>query len=311
MSEDNLIDGSAIDVSVTLKANGLRFSAIDVGSGPVVLFLHGFPDTPHTFKHQISALVDAGYRCIAPVMRGYEPSSQVVNGDYSVDTLASDVVGWLDHLGLEKVHLVGHDWGAAVSYATASKYPQRFYSLSTLAVPHAPTLQRNLLRLPIQLLNSSYMIFFQLRGLADWVVKRNNFAFLRFLWRVWSPDWPGVDKVFPQVQKTFAKPGVVKASLGYYRSLFSRKHRQTASSSYAPIQVPTLAMTGINDGCMDTRVYKGMEQSDCFTAGIRVEPVVDAGHFLQLEQPQAISELLINWINKHQPEQQINDKVSA
>ncbi len=306
----NVSDNSN-QITTQLKANGLRFSAIDVGSGPVVLFLHGFPDTPHSFKYQINALVDAGYRCIAPLMRGYEPSSQVVSGDYTVDSLASDVVGWLDDLGEEKVHLVGHDWGAVVSYAAACKYPQRFYSLSTLAIPHAATLKQNLLRFPVQFLNSFYMVFFQLRGLSDWVVRRNNFSFLRFLWCHWSPNLQGIDAEFPLVQQVFAKPGVVKASLGYYRSLFSRAHRQTQASSYSSIDVPTLAMTGINDRCMDTRVYKDMEQSDCFTAGIRVEPIVDAGHFLQLEQPQVVNELLLRWVNKHQPERQINDKASA
>jgi pimeloyl-ACP methyl ester carboxylesterase len=294
-----------------LKANGLSFSAIDRGEGPVVLLLHGFPDTHHTWQYQIEALVAAGYRCIAPVMRGYESSSQVSDGNYTIDSIASDVAGWLDHLGVDKAHLVGHDWGAVMSYAAACKYPDRFYSLTTLAIPHMVTYSKALSRLPIQYLNSSYMLFFQLRGLADWVVRRSDFSFLKFLWRRWSPGWHWPESVFDDVRHTFSQPGVVKASLGYYRSMFSRKHKQTSASSSGVIKVPTMAMTGVKDGCMDTRVFKGMEQSSRFTSEIRVESVQNAGHFLQLEQPEHINKLLISWLNKHQPEQQVDEMISA
>lgn len=294
-----------------LKANGLSFSAIDRGEGPVVLLLHGFPDTHHTWQYQIEALVAAGYRCIAPVMRGYEPSSQRGDGNYTIDSIASDVAGWLDHLGVEKAHLVGHDWGAVMSYAAACKYPDRFYSLTTLAIPHMVTYQDALKRLPIQYLNSSYMLFFQLRGLADWVVRRNDFGFLKFLWRRWSPGWEWPEPVFDDVRQAFSQPGVVKASLGYYRSLLSRAHRQTSGSSAGVIHIPTLAMTGVKDGCMDTRCFEGMEQSSQFTSGVRIESIQNAGHFLQLEQPEVVNELLLSWLNKHQPEQQINEMVTA
>ncbi|MEL6983680.1 MAG: alpha/beta fold hydrolase, partial [Actinomycetota bacterium] len=105
----------------TLHASGLEFSATEWGdpSGPAVLCLHGFPDSPATFHHQITPLTDAGYRVITPTLRGYEPSSQPTDGDHTLATLATDVIGWLDDLGVEHAHLVGHDWGAAIVTLTA------------------------------------------------------------------------------------------------------------------------------------------------------------------------------------------------
>ena len=123
-------------------ANGqLSFSALtagfDVNAGrPLVLCLHGFPDNADTYRFQMPALAAAGYRVVAPMLRGYEPSSQPADGDYSLSSLAQDVIAWLDDLGEDRVYLVGHDWGAAISYVAAALAPERFLSIATIAVPH-------------------------------------------------------------------------------------------------------------------------------------------------------------------------------
>ena len=121
---------------LTLKANGLEFHAFERGSGPIVLCLHGFPDHARSYRHQLGPIADAGYRAIAPTLRGYEPRSQPKDGAYQMSCLAEDVVGWIDDLGEDKVHLVGHDWGAVVGYAAAALAPERFHSLTTIAIPH-------------------------------------------------------------------------------------------------------------------------------------------------------------------------------
>jgi pimeloyl-ACP methyl ester carboxylesterase len=170
--------------TITLRANGLCFSAQSQGDGPLVLCLHGFPDNCGSFRRQLPALADAGFRAVAPALRGYERSSQPSDGDYHIVRMAEDVVGWIDDLDQERVHLVGHDWGAVIGYAVAALAPERLFSLTTLAMPHPVRLQREVIRkLPGQLWNSWYMLFFQLRGIADLVVEARDWAFIEKLWR--------------------------------------------------------------------------------------------------------------------------------
>ena len=94
---------------IILRANDLAFSALTHGQGPIVLCLHGFPDHRRSYRLQMPALAEAGFRAVSPTLRGYEPCSQPSDGDYHVIRMAEDVVGWIDDLGAERVHLVGHD----------------------------------------------------------------------------------------------------------------------------------------------------------------------------------------------------------
>jgi pimeloyl-ACP methyl ester carboxylesterase len=281
---------------LTLRASGLSFSALAAGSGPVVLCLHGFPDHKGSFRFQLPALAAAGYRAVAPALRGYEPSSQPDDGDYHVVRMAEDVVGWIDALGERSVHLVGHDWGAVIGYAAAALAPDRLRSLVTLAIPHPVRMQREgLRRLPSQLRKSWYMFFFQLRGLADFAVEARAWAFIEKLWRDWSPGWALPDEELRAVKRTLAQPGVKRAALAYYRAAFalwSEGSKQTTRLLDAPIPVPTLALTGELDGCMDTRLHDiAMHERD-FPAGLQVVRVEKAGHLLHQEKPDEVNAIL-------------------
>ena len=120
-----------------LRSKGLRFTAAECGEGPLVLCLHGFPDHRSSWRHQLPALAESGFHVIAPNLRGYEQSSQPTDGRYYLTDLAEDVVAWVDDLGAARVHLVGHDWGAAIAMASANLMPDRIASLTTRAVPPA------------------------------------------------------------------------------------------------------------------------------------------------------------------------------
>ncbi|MCV6613978.1 MAG: alpha/beta hydrolase, partial [Cellvibrionaceae bacterium] len=200
-----------------LDCGDRQFTILEKGQGPLVLLLHGFPDIHHSWRAQINALAEAGYHCVAPLMRGYEPSSQT--GPYFIAAIASDINAWLKALGQEKAHLIGHDWGAVVSYAYAALYPNRLYSLTTLAIPHMPEFSRGMKEISEQRWNSAYMAFFQLRGIAEWRIKRNNFAYLDKLWRRWSPGWNYKPSQIDKVKQQLAQPGVLTAALSYYRAL--------------------------------------------------------------------------------------------
>ena len=284
--------------ALTLHANGLSFSAFARGEGPVALCLHGFPDNARSFRHQLPVLADAGFRAVAPTLRGYEPSSQPDDGDYHIVRMAEDVVGWIDDLGEERVHLVGHDWGAVIGYAAAALAPARLHTLTTLAIPHPGRLQPAIRKVPSQLRNSWYMMFFQLRGLADHVVERGDWALIEKLWRDWSPGWSPPPEELAAVKRTLGQPGVKKAALAYYRAMFSRGDaaKETTRLLDSKIQVPTLALTGALDGCMDSCLHDlALHESD-FPKGLRVERVEGAGHFLHQEKPETVNPLLLEWL---------------
>ncbi len=286
----------------TLHANGLAFSALEQGEGPeVVLCLHGFPDHARSFREQLPVLAGAGYRVIVPTLRGYEPSSQPRGGGYHLLQLAEDVLEWMDSLGVRKAHLVGHDWGALMGYAVTALAPERFHSLVTLAVPHPRDTADALLLHPTQLRNSWYTFFFQLRVVSDVALRWNDFQFIEKLWRDWSPGWAWPAEEMAALKQTFHRPGVARAALGYYRDFFrfwSPTNWRTHKLLATPVGVPTLALTGARDGCIDTRLFEKMKPTT-FARGLRVERLAGVGHFLHQEKPEEVNRLLLEWLGQH------------
>lgn len=286
-----------------LLANGLEFSALRAGSptGELVVFLHGFPDTPATFRHQISAIADDGFDVIAPWLRGYQPSSQPADGDYELMTLASDVIGWLDHLEIERAHLIGHDWGAAISHTVAAHHPDRLLTAAALAVPPLARIPKALRKVPRQLQRSWYMTWFQAIGLADRSVQADDWRLMRRLWTSWSPDYPLSDDEWEQLRAAYGQPGVLQAMLAYYRQNATPPIllglRKTSAMTFRPVKVPMLVLHGTNDGCMDRRLFIECVVDADYPAGVKRIEVANAGHFLQLEQPEAVTAHLRTHLN--------------
>lgn len=288
---------------VTLTHKDLSFSALVCGSGTPVFFLHGFPDNLHTFDAQLPALAAAGFTAIAPSMRGYEPSSQPEDGDYSVEALAGDLIAWADELGATQFHLVGHDWGAAVSYIAGALEPERILSITTMAVPHAANFGRALRKAPSQALKSWYMNFFQLPGIAEYATQRDDWSLIRKLWRDWSPGYELSNSEWYELRDTFDAPGVLNGMLSYYRQNATLPTllgwRESAITKLTKVAVPTLAITGSNDGCIDSRLFDHAFEADNFPRGVRIERLEGLGHFLHREAPTKINALLLEWLGQH------------
>ena len=258
----------------TLSVGGLQFAALEGSRSaargprrPLVLCLHGFPDHHRTWRQQIPALVDAGFRVVAPLLRGYEPSSQPIDDDYHMVRLVEDVLGLIEYLGCLRVHLVGHDWGAIVGYMVAARAPERLASLTTLAVPHPRALMAAgaLRLLPRQLRNSWYALFFQLRVVSDLALRRGDFKLVDRLWRDWSPGFSPPEEEIRLLKRTLRQPGVAAAALRYYRDVFDLFGKAAASSRalmLAPVPVPTLMLTGADDGCIDTRLFDLVRETE-------------------------------------------------
>jgi pimeloyl-ACP methyl ester carboxylesterase len=288
-----------------LDVNGRAYPVIDAGEGPLVVCLHGFPDNNETWQHQIEPFVAAGYRVVCPMMPGFVPETRPTHGAntpvYAVREMIALIEVLLKASGEKKCHLVGHDWGALIAYMVAHKRPDLLMSLVSLSIPYNVNLQRVLLRCPSYVKNSWYISFFQLKWLADWWVKRKDLRFFDMLYRTWCPTWEDYDDRLASVKETFKAPGVLKATLSYYRNCIFGLNR--ASFRFrrwfnGVVRVPTLGIRGDVDGCIPEVAWAVMSPKS-FPNGLVLERMPDIGHFPQLEDPQWISERLIRWFKQH------------
>jgi pimeloyl-ACP methyl ester carboxylesterase len=255
-----------------VNANGIRFAYLTEGKGPLVLLLHGFPDTAYTWDRVMPEVARAGFRAVAPFMRGYHPTSIPDDGAYDADTLGRDVLALIEALGEQQAIVVGHDWGALASYVAAAVGPERVRMLITLGIPHP----RSVTPTPNVLwLVRHFFVLGRKRGPKK--VRANDFAYVDRLVRRWSPAWePPADET-ARVKAAFAEPGVVEAACGYYAALTVR----LPASLRAKITVPSAAFAGLHD-TVSTRAYE--KARGCFTASYEVVKV-PGGHFMHREHP--------------------------
>jgi pimeloyl-ACP methyl ester carboxylesterase len=287
--------------TLDIEARGLHFPALACGTGPLVLCLHGFPDCHRSFRHQLPALARAGYRAVAPALRGYAPECQTGLDDTHALAAADDAIAMVHALGEDRAHLVGHDWGAVATYLAGARAPDTFRSLTTLAVPHPLGIAMNLHRYPMQLRLSWYMLFFQLRGVAERKLRADDFALIERLFRDWSPSFRLEASEMRAIKDVFAAPGVVEAALAYYRQLldFSADSFHAAQKSLrTPIETPLLALTGAEDGCLMTELYD-VAMDERFMKRVVVERMLGVGHFLHQEEPERVNARLIAWLREH------------
>jgi Predicted hydrolases or acyltransferases (alpha/beta hydrolase superfamily) len=281
-----------------LTANGLEFAYLAAGpertDAPLVLVLHGFPDTAESFQPLLTALAGAGVRAAAVYQRGYAPSQLAPDGDYSPLTLGRDVLALIEHFGVEQAWLVGHDWGAVAAYAAAAMRPDRVAGVVAASMPH---LRRYLLRLSRgQLRASRYMLRFQLPG-AERALARDGFAALDALVRDWSPGWTPPEDWLQRVHAAFAERPRLRAALRYYRALPGALLRgESWSFLLRPMQVPVRLIYGEHDGCMLASGFRGQEH--LFAAGFDLVKLPECGHFPHLEAPAAFESLVLSAVTQ-------------
>jgi pimeloyl-ACP methyl ester carboxylesterase len=272
------------------------FEVLQAGaaSAPLVLLLHGFPDTPHGWRGVAGHLVAAGYRVAAPYLRGYHPS--VLSGPYHLDQIADDIIALVDALSPNRSALLaGHDWGAIAAYPALNLSPGRFARAVTMSVPHPQAFVANLKTFPGQLRMSWYMIFFQIGKRADRTVAADDFELVERLWSQWSPGFRPDEAYLAELKRCLGAS--LPAPLEYYRSLFRplrdaiRRGRRKLD-----VRVPTLNLHGARDGCVDVRMAANQEKFFRGPFEARVLPHV--GHFMQLEDPAGVAAMMIDWFSK-------------
>jgi pimeloyl-ACP methyl ester carboxylesterase len=264
-----------------VTANGLRFSLLEEGRGPLVLLLHGFPDTAHTWDRTRPALAAAGFRAVSPFMRGYAPSDIPASGDYRIDTLGNDVAALIEALGEREAIVVGHDWGAAAAYSAANLHPERVRLLVTVAIPH-PASIRPSLRL---LWKARHFVTLRRRSAGE-RLRANGFAGVDALVRRWSPAWEMPAGETDAVKRAFAVPGCLEAALGYYRALGLRP----PASQLGAIRMPAVAFAGATDFALRPAAYERARRHYRDSYEVITLP---GGHFLHRESPEAFNQELL------------------
>lgn len=276
-----------------LRANGMEFAYLEAGAGPLVLCLHGFPDTAWSFCDLLQRLEDKGFHAVAPFMRGYAPSAVAKDRDYSVTALGRDVAALVEAFGEKEAMVVGHDWGAAAAYAAASLAPHCVTRIVAAAVPPV----RRFLFSPTrrQLRASHYMFKFQLPGWPERRIRENGFEWLMNLAQSWSPDWELPASYSEPVKAAFAEPARLQAALGYYRAmpqlLLTRVAWQTLLK---PLPVPTRVIFGEQDRCILPEMFRDLH--GYFSAEWDCAGIAGAGHFMHLEAPDAFAAGVIEFL---------------
>jgi pimeloyl-ACP methyl ester carboxylesterase len=288
-------------VARTVSANAIDFTVLECGApdAPLALCLHGFPDSAHTWRHLMPRLADAGFRAVAPFMRGFAPTSIPADGVYQTAALGRDANALHDALGADaRAVIIGHDWGAPATYAAAVLAPERWSKVVGMSVPPWGAMGRAFVGNIDQLHRSWYMFFFQ-HPLSDLVVGANDLAFVEWLWRHWSPNLQS-DTDVVNAKACLVEPAHLQAALGYYRAVFgSGPHDpaladdQTRVANDQPTQ-PLLYLHGVDDGCIGIDVARDAATHAPNNASVC--EVADAAHFLHLEQPDVVNDMICDFL---------------
>ncbi|HKR60119.1 MAG TPA: alpha/beta hydrolase, partial [Pyrinomonadaceae bacterium] len=213
-------NGSVTQPEIThsfANVNGIRLHYAEAGKGNLVIFLHGFPEFWYSWRHQLKALAPH-FHVVAPDLRGYNLSDKPTKvEDYRLEVIVEDVICLIDHFGARQAAIVGHDWGAGVSWALAQKYPERVSKLVVLQVPPAAVWRANMSLK--QLSRSWYMFLFQLPRVPEWLIGRNDFGGLDRVFKdqVARPDTFS-DADVAAYKEALRKSGALTAALNYYRA---------------------------------------------------------------------------------------------
>lgn len=268
-----------------ITANGCRFAYLEQGEGPLVLLLHGFPDTAHTWDHVRPALADAGFRAVSPFLRGYAPS-EIPDRDTDGRTLGQDVLALIEAFGADQAIVVGHDYGASATYAAAALGPDKISKMVTVAIPHPASLKPSL----GLLWNVRHFFGLRLPGALGRFCA-NDFADVDMYYRRWSPTWAIPTDETESAKNAFAAPGSANAAIGYYRALELPAPKWLRKK----VAIPTLCVAGEDDPNLPVAAFHAAARR--YTGDYQVQ-ALPGGHWVHRESPDRFIELLLEFVQR-------------
>lgn len=269
------------DTSAMLSVNGLRMYVMSAGEGPAVLLLHGFPDTHVVWRKQVGPLVRAGYRVIAPDLRGYgRTDAPEAVAAYRTEHLVADMLALLDVMGIEKARVVGHDWGALIGWLLCMRAPQRIEQYVALSVGHPAAFARAGI---MQRLRSSYMLWFMTPLLAEKSLTAADF----FAMRHFTSD----PTQLSHWRSDLREPGRMTAALNYYRA--NVPHGFNLGGKTEPVKVPVMGVWSSRDVALTEEQMRDSSQYVAET--FRYERIEGADHWLQLTAADQVNALLLDF----------------
>lgn len=279
----------ALDVAgatETIRIDSGAFPVLDHGDGPVVLLLHGFPDSRHLWRYQAPALADAGFRVIAPDLRGFgdAPKPDAVDA-YALSNVIDDVTSLAAELDIETVRLVGHDWGADVAWLTAATRPEfveRLVALSVGAPGNTGT------RTIEQRERLWYAYFFLFEGVAEAWLRHDDWQ----LFRAWTREDGDQERYLADL----SRPGALTAGLNWYRANFRPRPPESGGVEYPNVTCPVLGVWSDGDHYLTEGHVRGSEER--IDGPWRYETIADASHWMMLDKPRELNEVLVRYLTE-------------
>lgn len=272
-----------------IKTNGINLHVVQAGpeDGKPVILLHGFPEFWYCWRHQIDSLALHGYRVIVPDQRGYNLSDKPADiAAYNLDELAADVIGLIDSTGHDRVYLVGHDWGGAVAWWVANKYPERLEKLVVLNIPHHAVMRRALNTSWAQRRKSWYMFAMQLPWLPERNLARKNYQAITKALLDSSNPGAFTEDDLEKYREAWSQPGAMSGMVNWYRAIFRFPPGRLPSPR---ITVPTLLIWGRHDIALG--VEMAQPSIDLCDEG-RLVLLDDATHWVQNDEPERVNALI-------------------
>jgi pimeloyl-ACP methyl ester carboxylesterase len=272
-----------------IQTNGIKLHVMEAGpaDGPMILFLHGFPEFWYAWRKQLQFFADKGYLVVAPDQRGYNLSDKPEGiASYKIDELAKDIIGLIDAYGRKQVNLVGHDWGASVSWWVALKYPERIRKLVILNVPHPKVMAKNIFTNVEQMKKSWYIFYFQIPGAVDKLAKATNYEWV--LQMITTSANPGAftPAELEEYRKAFSQPGAFTAMVNWYRAMVQTQQVPPASFD---VTMPMIFMWGEEDVAMLTEMA---DQSMAYCKQGTLIKMPGVSHWIQHEQADKVNAII-------------------
>jgi pimeloyl-ACP methyl ester carboxylesterase len=274
-----------------VAADGVELHVATAGSGPPVIFLHGFPENWRSWRHQFPALTAAGFSVWAPDLRGYNLSDRPASRNaYHLRHLIDDVAALVRATGFPRAHIVGHDWGGVIAWTFAGHHPNLVDKLAILNAPHMDVYLRKVWR-PPQMFKSWYVLLFQIPRVAEWALSARNFGAVRAMFtRIPARRGAFTPEDVNEYVAALSPPGALTAGLDYYRA--NLRSDGVALARSARIEAETLVLWGERDPALATNLLDGLQR---VAPRLQIHRLPDVSHWIQNEAPEEVNRRLVEF----------------